>query len=162
MKKIFLLPLVVSSVTCLSACSQEPAATTPTEQNNFDAVYNSITADKIAPPLKTLASDEFEGRLPTTAGEKKTLDYLVSEFKKLGLEPGNGDSYLQAVELMEITADPDMTMTIGDHTFEYKTDMVAGSKREQDVVTLTDSELVFVGYGINARNTTGMIMKGSM
>ena len=150
MKKILLLPLVVSSVAWLSACSQEPAVTTPTEKNNFDAVYNSITADKIAPPLKTLASDEFEGRLPTTAGEKKTLDYLVSEFKKLGLEPGNGDSYLQAVELMEITADPDMTMTIGDHTFEYKTDMVAGSKREQDVVTLTDSELVFVGYGINA------------
>ncbi|MBR9792917.1 MAG: M28 family peptidase [Gammaproteobacteria bacterium] len=150
MKKILLLPLVVSSVAWLSACSQEPAATTPTEQNNFDAVYNSITADKIAPPLKTLASDEFEGRLPTTAGEKKTLDFLVSEFKRLGLEPGNGDSYLQAVELMEITADPDMTMTIGDHTFDYKTDMVAGSKREQDVVTLTDSELVFVGYGINA------------
>lgn len=150
MKKILLLPLVVSSVAWLSACSQEPAATTPTEQSNFDAVYNSITADKIAPPLKTLASDEFEGRLPTTAGEKKTLDFLVSEFKRLGLEPGNGDSYLQAVELMEITADPDMTMTIGDHTFDYKTDMVAGSKREQDVVTLTDSELVFVGYGIHA------------
>ena len=150
MKKILLLPLVVSSVAWLSACSQEPAATTPTEQNNFDVVYNSITADKIAPPLKTLASDEFEGRLPTTAGEKKTLDFLVSEFKRLGLEPGNGDSYLQAVELMEITADPDMTMTIGDHTFDYKTDMVAGSKREQDVVTLTDSELVFVGYGIHA------------
>ena len=150
MKKILLLPLVVSSVAWLSACSQEPAATTPTEQNNFDVVYNSITADKIAPPLKTLASDEFEGRLPTTAGEKKTLDFLVSEFKRLGLEPGNGDSYLQAVELMEITADPNMTMTIGDHTFDYKTDMVAGSKREQDVVTLTDSELVFVGYGIHA------------
>ena len=150
MKKILLLPLVVSSVAWLSACSQEPAATTPTEQNNFDVVYNSITADKIAPPLNTLASDEFEGRLPTTAGEKKTLDFLVSEFKRLGLEPGNGDSYLQAVELMEITADPDMTMTIGDHTFDYKTDMVAGSKREQDVVTLTDSELVFVGYGIHA------------
>ena len=150
MKKILLLPLVVSSVAWLSACSQEPAATTPTEQNNFDVVYNSITADKIAPPLNTLASDEFEGRLPTTAGEKKTLDFLVSEFKRLGLEPGNGDSYLQAVELMEITADPNMTMTIGDHTFDYKTDMVAGSKREQDVVTLTDSELVFVGYGIHA------------
>ena len=81
MKKILLLPLVVSSVAWLSACSQEPAATTPTEQNNFDAVYNSITADKIAPPLKTLASDEFEGRLPTTAGEKKTLDFLLQHGK---------------------------------------------------------------------------------
>ncbi|GGF71992.1 M28 family metallopeptidase [Alteromonas lipolytica] len=149
MKKNLLLPLVFSATSLLSACGQQ-AATTTTATSNFDTIYNSITADKIAPPLKTLASDEFEGRLPTTAGEKKTLDYLVSEFKRMGLKPGNGDSYLQEVALMEITADPDMTMTIGDNTFAYKTDMVAGSKREQETVSLTDSELVFVGYGINA------------
>ena len=51
---------------------------------------------------------------------------------------------------MEITADPNMTMTIGDNEFVYKTDMVASSKREQSVVSLEDSELVFVGYGVNA------------
>lgn len=145
MKKI-LLPLVVSGCVALSACSSDK----PAEISNFDSVYSSITSDKIAPPLKTLASDEFEGRLPTTVGEEKTLDYLVSEFKRMGLKPGNGDSYLQKVALMEITADPDMTMTIGDNEFTYKIDMVAGSKREQNEVTLTDSELVFVGYGVNA------------
>lgn len=150
MKNSLLLPLVVSVAALLSACSQEPAATTTTEKNNFEAVYDGITAEKIALPLKTLASDEFEGRLPTTEGEKKTLDYLVSEFKRIGLKPGNDDSYLQPVELIEITADPDMIMTIGNRAFQYKTDMVAGSKREQDTVSLDGSELVFVGYGINA------------
>ena len=51
---------------------------------------------------------------------------------------------------MEITADPNMVMTIGDNEFVYKTDMVASSKREQSVVSLENSELVFVGYGVNA------------
>ncbi|MDC8831604.1 M28 family metallopeptidase [Alteromonas gilva] len=148
--KTILSPLLVSGCVLLSACSAEAPAPQPTEQSNFDAVYTGINADKIAPPLKTLASDEFEGRLPTTEGEKKTLEYLTTEFKRIGLEPGNGDSFLQEVALMEITADPAMTMTIGDNTFDYKVDMVASSKREQPQVSLTDSELVFVGYGINA------------
>ena len=150
MKRI-LLPLSTLAI-ALSAC-------TPTEQAsngediakaNFQQVYDSISVEKIVPPLKTLASDEFEGRLPTTEGEKKTLDFLVTEFKKLGYSPGNGDSFLQEVDLMEITADPDMTMSIGSNTFSYKQDMVASSKREQNEVTLNDSELVFVGYGVNA------------
>ena len=150
MKRI-LLPLSTLAI-ALSAC-------TPTEQasngediakDNFQQVYDSISVGKIVPPLKTLASDEFEGRLPTTEGEKKTLDFLVTEFKKLGYSPGNGDSFLQEVDLMEITADPDMTMSIGSNTFSYKQDMVASSKREQNEVTLNDSELVFVGYGVNA------------
>ena len=145
MKKI-VLPLVMSGCALLTACSPAPQ----TEKNNFEDVYASITPEKIAPPLKTLASDEFEGRLPTTEGERKTLEYLTSEFKRMGLQPGNGDSYLQEVALMEITADPNMVMTIGDNEFVYKTDMVASSKREQSVVSLENSELVFVGYGVNA------------
>ena len=97
-----------------------------------------------------LASDEFEGRSPTTAGETKTLDYLVENFKALGYQPGNGNSFLQAVELMEITADPDMTLTMGNHSFAYKENMVASSKRETAQINLADSDIVFVGYGVNA------------
>ena len=153
MKKI-LLPLATSAVFALAGCSpaEDKQSQTPVapEKSNFDEVYASISADDIRPPLKTLASDEFEGRLPTTVGEKKTLDFLVKEFKAAGMQPGNGDSFLQEVALMEITADPAMTMTIGDNVFKYKDDMVASSKREQDAVSLTDSELVFVGYGVNA------------
>jgi Zn-dependent M28 family amino/carboxypeptidase len=159
MKKIFL-PLLVPALLSVSACtpsndsetkvSDTDTLATAQETTNFDSVYNSISDADIREPLKILSSDEFEGRLPTTEGEKKTIDYLVSQFKEAGLEPGNGDSYLQKVALMEITANPDMTMTIGDNRFAYKEDMVASSKREQASVSLNDSELVFVGYGVNA------------
>ncbi|MHC6645712.1 M28 family metallopeptidase [Alteromonas sp. HB246098] len=157
MKKMFL-PLLVPTLLGVSACTPNNESTTTNETaqktmpvaSNFDSVYNNISDADIREPLKILSSDEFEGRLPTTEGEKKTIDYLVSEFTKAGLKPGNGDSFLQKVALMEITADPDMTMTIGDNTFAYKEQMVASSKREQSSVSLEDSELVFVGYGVNA------------
>jgi len=164
MKKMFL-PLLVTAVSAVSACSPNSAPENDTTQpetqtqtqtqkkniaTNFDEVYASISDADIREPLKILSSDEFEGRLPTTIGETKTLDYLTREFEKAGLSPGNADSYLQEVALMEITANPEMTMTIGDNSFAYTEDMVASSKREQETVSLENSELVFVGYGVNA------------
>lgn len=134
----------------LIAC--EPATQTPAQMddNNFEAIYASISAEPMVEHIKTLASDEFEGRAPATQGEVLTLDYLVSHLKKVGFKPGNGDSFFQEVNLMQITADEDMNLTMGKSTFEYKIDMVASSKREQAEVALTDSEIVFVGYGVNA------------
>ena len=157
MKKMFL-PLLVPTLLGVSACTPNNDSASQDQSakkempvaSNFDSVYNNISDADIREPLKVLSSDEFEGRLPTTEGEKKTIEYLVSEFTKAGLKPGNGESFLQKVALMEITADPDMTMTIGDNNFAYKEQMVASSKREQSSVSLEDSELVFVGYGVNA------------
>ncbi|GAB5392513.1 M28 family peptidase [Alteromonas sp. 07-89-2] len=157
MKKMFL-PLLVPTLLGVSACTPNNDSASQDQSakkempvaSNFDSVYNNISDADIREPLKVLSSDEFEGRLPTTEGEKKTIEYLVSEFTKAGLKPGNGDSFLQKVALMEITADPDMTMTIGDNNFTYKEQMVASSKREQNSVSLENSELVFVGYGVNA------------
>nr|WP_233267490.1 M28 family metallopeptidase [Paraglaciecola sp. L3A3] len=122
----------------------------PVVTDNFSQVYKNINVEDIKTHIKTLSSDEFEGRLPTTVGEQKTLDYLLKEFKQLGYQPGNGDSYLQAVDLIEITADPNMVMSIGDNKLNYKEQMMASSKLEQSQVELKESELVFVGYGINA------------
>lgn len=146
--------LFCGALLSVSACSDNEPGQKPSDNDvikaNFSEIYAGISADDIRAPLQTLASDEFEGRAPASPGEQKTLDFLVEQFKAAGLQPGNGDSYLQPVELMEITADPNMTMTIGDKDLAYKEDMVAWSKREQNVVSLQDSELVFVGYGVNA------------
>jgi Zn-dependent M28 family amino/carboxypeptidase len=130
-------------------CSKQQEAVTP-QSDNFLSVYEQINNADIKRHIQTLASDEFEGRLPTTKGEQLTLDYLSTELLALGLQPGNGDSFLQAVELLEITALPDMTLHIGENQFAYKQDMVVSSKRENVSVELNESELVFVGFGVNA------------
>lgn len=99
---------------------------------------------------RILSSDEFGGRAPLSAGERLTLDYLVSSFKDIGLEPGYKGDYLQAVPLAEINADQDMTLAIEGMTFSSGDQFTARTQRIIDHVELKDSDLVFVGYGINA------------
>ena len=100
--------------------------------------------------IVTLASDEFEGRKPGTAGERKTVDYLVAEFKKLGLQPGNRGAWTQEVPIVEITAGSDAELKLGDAALAYGKDMVIWTKRVAPEVTLADSPLVFVGHGVVA------------
>ncbi len=104
-------------VLAVTGCS-DPKSDIPIVADNFEAVYNSIGSDTLKQHTKILSSDEFEGRLPTTAGEQKTVDYLTEELTKVGFEPGNGESFLQEVSLMQNTAQPDMTLKMGENTFK--------------------------------------------
>ncbi|WP_235299567.1 hypothetical protein [Portibacter marinus] len=56
------------------------------QQENID---QKISQDTIARHMAALASDEFQGRMPCSEGEEKTIAYLVEEMKALGLQPGN-------------------------------------------------------------------------
>ncbi len=113
-----------------------------------------ISVDTLKEVTKTLSSDEFEGRAPTTPGEDKTIGYVAGRFAAAGLQPGNKGSWFQNVPLVEITADPStqLKMTGGKAplTFNYKTDMVAMSYRITPKTNIVNSDVVFVGYGINA------------
>ncbi|MFM7396943.1 MAG: M28 family metallopeptidase [Gammaproteobacteria bacterium] len=124
-----------------------------------------ISASEYERHIVTLSSDEFEGRKPGAAGERKTVDYLVSEFKKLGLAPGNGDSYLQQVPIVEITAGSDASLSLGGAKLEYSTDMVIWTKRVVPEVSISESPLVFVGHGVVApeygwNDYAGLDMRG--
>ncbi|WP_166419616.1 M28 family metallopeptidase [Pseudoalteromonas sp. Z1A8] len=143
MKHYFSLTLLATAV--LAGCAT--TSITPTDVTNG---YNSIQADELAKHVKVLASDEFGGRAPSSPGEKLTLDYLTAQFKALGLAPGNGDSYLQEVPLVSLEADSNMVLNIGGKDYQYKKDMVMGSSRISAQEGIENSELVFVGYGVNA------------
>ncbi|MFT5772298.1 MAG: Zn-dependent M28 family amino/carboxypeptidase [Algoriphagus sp.] len=102
----------------------------------------------------TLASDEFEGRMPFSEGETKTINYLESEFKTMGLEPGNGDSYFQDVPMVSInsTAATQMTIKTANEsiTIEGLKDYVIWTQRTDSLVSFEDAEIVFAGFGIVA------------
>jgi Zn-dependent M28 family amino/carboxypeptidase len=103
---------------------------------------------------KALSSDEFEGRLPGTKGEQLTVAYLVDQFKKAGLKPGNADgTYIQKVPLVGITSAPaPLVVTKGrqEQTVRWREDFVAWTRHVAATAAITDSELVFVGYGVVA------------
>lgn len=141
--------LLLAALLFSLGCSKQQSVVV-SQDDNFLSVYENINQQDIKRHMQTLASDEFEGRAPTSKGEQLTLDYLTTALRAMGLQPGNGDSFLQAVELLEITAIPNMTLNIGENHFVYKQDMVVSTKHEETTVELKDSELVFVGFGINA------------
>lgn len=104
--------------------------------------------------VRVLAGDDFAGRKPGTPGEDKTVAYLVEQFRKLGLKPGNAESFLQPVPMVEILAGADAELSAagrnGKIALAYGKDAVIWSKRPQPQAELQHSELVFVGYGIVA------------
>jgi Zn-dependent M28 family amino/carboxypeptidase len=104
--------------------------------------------------IRVLASDEYEGRKPFTEGEEKTLRYLETQCKAMGLEPGNGDSYLQEVPMVEITPHADSTMLVraGRNALTLRGfhDFTINSQRTDSMITWKNEPLVFAGFGIVA------------
>ena len=148
MKRYF--PMTVLASAVLASAILAGCASTSITSSDVEKAYQSINSEQLAEHIKVLASDEFGGRAPSSKGEELTLAYLTDQFKALGFEPGNGDSFLQEVPLVSLEADSDMVLTIGGKDYQYKKDMVMGSSRISAKQSIKDSELVFVGYGVNA------------
>jgi Zn-dependent M28 family amino/carboxypeptidase len=114
-----------------------------------------IDSGAVLEHIQTLASDEYEGRAPGTRGEELTVNYLIEQFKAVGAEPGNPDgSYTQPVPLIGLTPDPQTPFVVRHdgrtREFAIGDEVVAFSKHVADQASINDSELVFVGYGVQA------------
>ena len=131
----------------LTACTSTPKVPPPS---------TDIDETALREHLRVLASDEFEGRRPGTPGEEKTIAYVVEQFRKLGLKPGNGESFLQQVPMQETSAGADASLSVTGHNagpptqLPYGKGMVIWSKRGLPLAELRQSEMVFVGFGIVA------------
>ncbi len=114
----------------------------------------SISVETLKEVARTLSSDTFEGRAPTTPAEDKTIGYVAGRFAAAGLQPGNKGEWFQKVPLVEMNADASMHLDFsGGKTpvsLAYKTDMVATSYRVVPQTSIANSDVVFVGFGINA------------
>jgi Zn-dependent M28 family amino/carboxypeptidase len=150
------LPLVLLA---LAACGREepPVATPAPEPEQAPAAHvfsAAISEADYAQHLKTLASDEFEGRAPGSRGERLTTAYLSEHFARIGLTPGNQGEWFQAVPMVEITRPEESSLLLrqGDEevTLAANTEVVLGSTRPVERIGIDDSALVFVGYGIVA------------
>jgi len=154
--------LVAATCFIVSACTQlTPSATQvkaglpiqapiSTAANLDEAQYKRY--------LEAISMDYFEGRGPGAAGEKRFVPWLVQQFKDIGLSPGNGQSYLQNVPMMELTGSikAPLSFTRLDASGQSQTtvlipgeDFILSSHIAQTEVSLTGSELVFMGYGVN-------------
>ncbi len=138
---------LVYTVICLSPLLVNAAA--PDQQ-----ALDSIKADDIAQHVKVLASDEFEGRMPGTRGEEKTLAYITKQLRAYGISPQPGGSYLQDVPLVKKTPQASTHLAVKSKSGE--TALVIGGNATAKTggaverVAINKSDIVFVGFGIVA------------
>ncbi len=126
----------------------------------------AIDADDLAKHIQTISSDEYEGREPGSLGERLTLNYFENEFQRIGFLPAvadgkpctafpcDGASYFQRVPMVETRIDGatalDFKIAATTQHLELGKDMVIGTRSEKAKVEIKDSDVVFVGYGVNA------------
>lgn len=136
-----------------------------------DEGLSVFNADSLAAHIAVLASDDFQGRKPFTEGETKTIDYLTKQFAAVGLEPGNGNSYVQDVPMVRIAtqAAPTMQVKSAKENFTLKgfDDYVIWTDKTDSAISLNNTELVFAGYGVvapeyNWNDYAGLDVKGKV
>ncbi|MDG5899802.1 M28 family peptidase [Shewanella xiamenensis] len=132
----------------LSACS--PNSAQPDANSSAALKPVQMNEARFRDDIKNLSSDEFEGRAPTTQGEKLTLDYLSKAFAEMGLKGAYQGSFLQPVPMVSYTADESQQVTLAGLPFKYRQDLVLSSRHDNGGINIENAPLVFVGYGVNA------------
>jgi len=150
--KPFIISAILLALICLPICSSFGAAKALPAASGPE--FASITSQTLMEEIRTLSSDEFEGRAPGSHGEDLTIHYIADQFKKAGVEPGNSDgTYFQKVPLVGIAADHGAELNFTNDgrktTLRFGDDFVAWTERVTETSTI-DADMVFVGYGVVA------------
>ena len=141
MRKLTCVAAVLFAVGCSKPAPPPPPAGPAEDQ---------ITTESLVAHVKTLSSDDFQGRAPATPGGQKTQDYLAKQLTDLGVAPGAPDgTYFQQVPIVESTVERTFILSVPGNTYKYFNDVVAFSDLEKARVQV-QGDVVFVGYGIIA------------
>ena len=149
---------------CVIACNQHNPSSSAGDEG-----LATLNKDSLAANIQVLASDSFRGRRPFTVGETRTVDYLTKAFTRLGLEPGNGDSYTQDVPLVEISPATPPTLNVqspkGNIALQNLNDFVIWTERPDSVINIDKDDIVFAGFGVvapeyNWNDYAGLDVKG--
>ncbi|MDZ3830256.1 MAG: M28 family peptidase [Sphingopyxis sp.] len=123
-----------------------------------------ITEADLAAHIRALSDDAFEGRAPGTAGEDRTIAYIVGEWARAGLAavPGSETPWLQPVPLVESRAlGGAAQFRVKGRPFALEEDGVILSGRDSDVA-MADVPTVFVGYGIDGAGKVNADVAGKL
>ncbi|MBA3442000.1 MAG: M28 family peptidase, partial [Pyrinomonadaceae bacterium] len=143
-------PILVIAVLAFAALSlalgqtmnKQPAPIPPTDL---------IRLDRLRADLDFLTSAALEGRLSLHRGADVTAHFIMAEFRKAGLKPANGNSFLQEFPLVAYRPDGRGTQLKlhqrgATEAFVYGSEFRGGFPRDVTV----KAPVVFAGYGITA------------
>jgi len=125
------------------------------------AATPALDPARVVQDVKVLSSDEFEGRAPATAGEEKTVAYLIQQLKAAGVQPGGdpqaggGRAWTQDVPLARFRTQGTVnaSVTVNGQVQPWTQGeqiAIRASQTGADRLTVKDAPIVFVGYGVKA------------
>jgi len=119
------------------------------------ASAQDISAQRLSDMTRELASPDYFGRGPGGPGEPKTIAFIVSQFKALGLTPaGDNGGWTQDVPLYRYQTQPGGTFTLAAagraKALHEQIDLRIETQRPVERVQIEAAPLVFVGYGVTA------------
>ncbi len=147
--------VVLSMVTFMQIDVSAQARIEPAVQVAIDRAGQTLTADLLREYVKTVADDDMEGRAPASRGDRRTREYLADTLAKMGYSPGAADGgWQQHFDLISIDSKvPErwrFSSSNGYLDLLRHDEFVATSDVQKDTSVITDAEVVFVGYGIQA------------
>ena len=148
---VFVIPLL--AVLASAPAGAPPPGTPVQSPEQIASAGRVITSSMMLDHVKALSADDKEGRAPGTVGEERTVGYLVGQFKRLGLAPGNPDgTYVQAVPLIGFTGKATAAFDVkGVHMpLTVPDEAVVVSRQGLPDVSVAKAPMVFVGYGVVA------------
>lgn len=115
---------------------------------------HSIPPEQLSADVRALASDEFQGRAPGTAGEQVTINWLIARLQAIGLEPAGTDGgWTQAVPLVRTQLGAG-SITVSSHgapvTLTQAREIYVNTVRPVDRVAISNAPMIFVGHGVTA------------
>ncbi|HLR90394.1 MAG TPA: M28 family peptidase [Balneolaceae bacterium] len=145
---------ITAMLLLLASCSSDEVQTTYPDLSDSEAL---ITEDSLMDHIHVLASDEFEGRAPATRGDELTIRYITDQLRQIGVQPGMPDgSYFQEMPMAGQVVDGGSASfaikTAGGETIslDYRTEFMAWPANQSETVDVSNAELLYVGYGIQA------------
>ncbi len=140
------------SAACLAALAYAAASTPPASAQPSAA---PISAERMSEITRVLASDEYQGRSMGGAGEEKTVDYLIQQFKAAGLEPGGENGgWTQSVPMIRTKLQSPVSVTVSQgatsRPLKVPDDVYLSTVRDTTRAKIANAPMVFVGYGVTA------------
>jgi Peptidase family M28 len=135
MRKLFIIVLLLPAIVVTAQKKTDPTAFAKT-----------ITPDDLKKHLFIVASKEMEGRETAMPGQKKAAAYIESQFKSLGLTPGNNGSYQLPYGVYQDSL-TGAWVEVNGKTFEPDKDFSL-NVGQSNTSTYRFSEIVFVGNGL--------------
>ena len=133
------------------AAGQCGAAPTDAAMAFADRASPDIRGEELRAVVAELASDAYAGRGPGSAGDLKARQWIAARLAASGIAPGGTEGYQQPFALVGVTTELPAAWSFSTGvSMAPGTEFVANIANQTDSATLADTELVFVGYGIQA------------